>query len=64
MDGQVAFGSLGDLVYMLLLAPWWLPDFRPERDVDALAALEDALRTDDGIVVTESRYLLVAEKGG
>ena len=59
---KVAFGSLGDLLYILLLAPWWLPDFRPARDVDTLAALEDALRTDDGIVVTESRYLLVAEK--
>lgn len=59
---KVAFRTLGDVTYMLLLQPWWLPGFDPERELDTLLALEDALRTDDGIVVTESRYLLTAEK--
>ena len=57
---KVALGTLGDLAYMLLLQPWWLPHFDPVRDVDTLLAVEDALRTEDGIVLTESRYLLMA----
>jgi SAM-dependent methyltransferase len=60
---KVAFRTLGDVVYMLLLSPWWFPAFDPEREIDTLLALEDALRTDDGIVLTESRYLVTAEKG-
>lgn len=59
---RVAYETLGDLAYMLLLSPWWLPDFDPRRDVDRLLALEDALGTPEGIVVTESRYLIVADK--
>ena len=59
---RVAYRTLGDLVYMLLLSPWWLPDFDPRASVDRLLALEDALGTPEGVVVTESRYLLVAEK--
>jgi SAM-dependent methyltransferase len=61
-EGRVAFEALGDLVYMLLVAPWSFPDFDPRRDIDALLALEDALGTPDGIVVTEMRYLIVASK--
>jgi SAM-dependent methyltransferase len=59
---RVAFRSLGDVAYMLMTAPWTVPDFDPERDIDALLALEDALTTDDGIVMTETRYLLIAHK--
>ncbi len=61
-EERVAFETLGDLVYMLLVAPWFVEDFDPRRDIDALLALADALGTDDGIVVTESRYLIVASK--
>lgn len=61
---EVAFGTLGDLAYMLLLAPWLLPAFDPERQVDTLLAIEDALGMDDGIVVTERRYLLSADRPG
>jgi SAM-dependent methyltransferase len=60
---RVAYRTLGDLAYMLLLAPWLLPEFDPERDVDRLMAVEDALGTVEGIVVTESRYLVLADKG-
>jgi hypothetical protein len=60
---KVAYRTLGDVVYLLLLSPWWLPGFDPEREIDTLLALEDALRTHEGIVVTESRYLLTAAKG-
>jgi len=59
---RVAYRTLGDLTYMLLLASWWLPEFDPARDVDRLLAVEDALGTPAGIVVTESRYLLIADK--
>lgn len=62
-EGRVAFATLGDLVYMLLVAPWSFPDFDPRRDIDALLALEDALGTPGGgIVATEMRYLIVASK--
>jgi SAM-dependent methyltransferase len=60
---KVAFRTLGAVVFMLLLTPWWVPGFDPQREIDALLALEDALRSDEGIVLTESRYLITAEKG-
>jgi SAM-dependent methyltransferase len=61
---KVAYRTLGDLVQMLLLSPWWFPAFDPEQELGTLLALEDALRTEDGIVVTESRYLVTARKPG
>ena len=63
-ERRVAFAALGDLVYMILVAPWSFPRFDPAADIDALLALEDALTTPDGIVVTEVRYLIVAHKPG
>jgi SAM-dependent methyltransferase len=59
---RVAFRSLGDVAFMLLTAPWTVPEFEPEADIDALLALQDALGTDEGIVMTETRYLLIARK--
>jgi hypothetical protein len=61
-ESKVAFATLGDLVFMLTLTPWTIPEFGVERDIDALLALEADLMTEDGLVLTESRYLLVAEK--
>ena len=63
-DYKVAYGSLGDLVFLLCVTPWSIPDFDVEHDLEALLAVEREYGTDDGIVVTESRYLLVAEKPG
>lgn len=57
-----AYATLGDVVYMLMAAPWEIPDFDVERDLDALLALEAACSTADGVVLTESRDLLIAEK--
>jgi SAM-dependent methyltransferase len=61
-EERVAFGSLMDVVYMLLVAPWTIPDFDPERELDALLALEDACASTDGIVLTEHHYLIVAQR--
>jgi SAM-dependent methyltransferase len=61
-EARVAFASLHDLVYMLMVAPWYLSDFDPVAEIDTLLELEDALRTDDGIVLSELRYLIVATK--
>ena len=61
-DYRVAYGELGELVFMLLVTPWTIPDFDVERDLDALLALEADCRTDDGLAMTWSRFLLVAEK--
>lgn len=59
----VAYATLGDVVFMLLITPWTIPGFDPEQDIDALLALEDACGTSDGIVLTEGYYLLTAKKG-
>ncbi|HEX5479861.1 MAG TPA: methyltransferase domain-containing protein [Dehalococcoidia bacterium] len=63
-DGTVAFERLSDLVFMLLVAPWEAPGFDPGRDVDRLIEIEDALRREQGIVLTEPRYLIRAHKPG
>jgi SAM-dependent methyltransferase len=61
---KVAYPSLGHVTYLLALMPWQLPDFDLERDLDALLALEAGLATPRGIVVTESRDLIVASHPG
>jgi len=61
-EERIAFATLGDLVYMLLLEPWSLPAFDPAAQIDALMTLEEELGTEDGIVVTEIRYLIRAHK--
>lgn len=63
-DWKAAYQSLGEVVFMLLVTPWEVPDFDPEREIDTLLALEDALLTSDGIVLTLSSYLLVATTEG
>jgi hypothetical protein len=61
-DCKVAFGILGDLVFMLAVTPWTIPGFSLDRDIDALLALEEECRTENGLELTESRFLLIAEK--
>ena len=61
-EERVAFGALGDIVYMLVVAPWEVPDFDPVGEIGALLALEDALRTDQGLILTESRYIIRAHR--
>lgn len=62
-ETRVAYASLGDVVYVLCVAPWEIPGFAPlGKDLDALLEMEQALRTDDGIVLTEDRFLIEAEK--
>ena len=61
-DYKVAYGELGDFVFMLAVTPWTVPGFSLERDIDALLALYEGCRTKNGSELTESRYLLIAEK--
>jgi len=61
-DCKVAFGILGDFVFMLAVTPWTVPGFSLERDVDSLMELDRECRTENGLELTESRYLLIAEK--
>ena len=63
-DFEVAFPSLAALVQMLVVAPWTIPDFGVERDIEALRALERDLSAPDGIVLHDGRYLLRARKPG
>lgn len=59
---RVAFRVLGELVYMIMLTPHTFPEFDPIADIDAVLEMEDALRTDEGIVLTETHYLIRAHK--
>jgi SAM-dependent methyltransferase len=59
---RVAYPTIGQLVFMLLIAPWEVPGFDPIAEIDDIIAMEDGLRTDDGIVVTFARYLIIARK--
>ncbi len=59
---RVAYPSLSELVYLLSVMPWVIPDFALDRDLDALLALEAACLTEDGFVLTESRFIIVAQK--
>ncbi len=61
-DYRVAFPTLGAVVYMLLVTPWTIPGFDVEADLDGLLALEADRSTEAGIVLTENRFLIVAEK--
>jgi SAM-dependent methyltransferase len=61
-DYKAAYGGLGEMVFMLLVTPWTIPDFDVERDLEALLTLEAECSTGDGLVMTWSRFLLVAEK--
>ncbi|MCH8025279.1 MAG: class I SAM-dependent methyltransferase [Chloroflexi bacterium] len=59
---RVAFPSLSELVFMLTVAPWTIPEFDLDRDAEALLEIESDCQTNDGLVLTESRFLIVAEK--
>ena len=61
-DQRVAYRSLGDIVYMLTISPWEVPDFDLERDIDALLALESFYRQDEGVVLTHGNFVIEAEK--
>jgi SAM-dependent methyltransferase len=63
-DYKVAYGDLGDFVFMLLITPWTIPDFDVERDLELLLSLEADCSTGDGLVLTWSRFLIVADKPG
>ncbi len=58
----MAYPSLGHLVYELVAAPWSLPDFDLEADLDALLAAEARLGSPQGIVLLDRRYVLEAYK--
>jgi SAM-dependent methyltransferase len=60
-DWKAAYGGVGEVVFMMLVTPWEFPDFDLERDIDDVLRMEDALRKNEGIVLTLSQYLLVAE---
>lgn len=61
-DQRIAYPTLGELVYLMLLAPWQFPGFDPERELDALRAVERELGCEQGIALTMSHFLIVAHK--
>lgn len=62
-DFETRFASLSELVQMLIVAPWYVPELDVQKDLEALRALESELtRPDGGIVLRDGRYLLRAVK--
>lgn len=59
---RIAYPGLGEFVFMLGVSPWTIPGFDLGRDLDALLAFEAACLGEDGLVVTECRFLLTAHK--
>jgi SAM-dependent methyltransferase len=59
---RVAYPSLGEIVFMLGVAPWTVPEFDLTKDLDSLLAFEARSSTPEGLVLTESRFLLTAHK--
>lgn len=57
-----AFGGLGDLVYWLTASPYRIEGFDVAADIEPLLAIERDLTTAEGIVLTDSRYIMLAEK--
>jgi hypothetical protein len=62
VDFETEFASLAELVKMLVAAPWYVPDFDVERDIESLRRLEDELSGPTGITLRDGRYLLRAIK--
>lgn len=62
-DGRAAYRGLADVVFLLCVAPWTIPNFNPlGPDLPAVMKLEEVLSTEEGIVLTESRFLIEARK--
>ena len=61
---KVAYPTIGQIVFMLLIAPWEIPGFDPLAELEEIIAMEDGLRTQEGVVMTFARYLMIARKPG
>jgi SAM-dependent methyltransferase len=58
----VAYRHIGELAYLFLVAPWMVPGFDLEADLEALIAVDRDLRGPHGIALSYRRYLLEARK--
>ena len=62
-DMRVAYRGLGELVCLLCISPWTIPDFDPlGQDLAPLRRVEDRLTTSDGLTLSESRFIIEARK--
>jgi SAM-dependent methyltransferase len=61
-DCKVAYLTLRDFVFMLAVTPWTIPDFSLERDIDSLVSLDEECHTANGLELTQSRFLVIADK--
>jgi SAM-dependent methyltransferase len=61
-DYKVGYRTLGDFVFMLAVTPWTVPEFSLERDIDSLISLDEEYHTTNGLELTLSRFLIIANK--
>ena len=47
---KVAYPTIGQFVFMLLIAPWEIPGLDPLAELEEIIAMEDGLRAPEGIV--------------
>jgi SAM-dependent methyltransferase len=59
----VRFRKLGHLVYHLVACPWIVPNFGVQSHRGALARLDEQIRSEQGLVLTEGFYLLQVHHG-
>ena len=59
---KLAYRTLGDFVFMLAVTPWTVPGFSLERDIDSLISLDKEYHTANGLELTQSRFLIIADK--
>ena len=62
-ESKVAVATLDDVAYLLTAVPWVVRRFNLEGDLDTLLELERELTSDNGIVLTQTRYIIEALKG-
>ena len=48
-DYKVAYSTLGDFVFMLVVIPWTIHEFNLEKDVDSLVSLDEKYHTSNGL---------------
>lgn len=61
-ERPIIYKSLAEFVVMLCIAPWSVPDFDIETDLDALLDLERLCLTNEGLILTEEHWLITATK--
>ena len=59
-EGNLSFTDVGAIVYYLKAVPWLVPNFTVETHLPSLFALQDRLKSGEGLHFFSARYLIEA----